>query len=117
MGKATPGSLLHFNPVPGNELDLDIINKDHPVMLCVCNAPELQNDLAPSIGANIKVCKGQMKKPGKHKSIFLFDEMPTVNIDGGLWRCISYYSGWKDLYFLCFTYWIGGYCSSCGHLR
>ena len=43
-----------FNPEAGNELDLDITNKDHPVMLCVCNAPELQNALAPSIGAVIQ---------------------------------------------------------------
>ena len=70
-----------LNPETGNELDLDITNKDHPVLLCVCNSPELQNALAPSIGAVIQVCKSQMNKLGKHKSIFLFDEMPTVYID------------------------------------
>ncbi len=70
-----------FNPDPGNELDLDITNTQHPVLLCVCNAPEIQNALAPSIGAIIQVCKVQMNKLGKHKSIFLFDEMPTIYID------------------------------------
>ena len=70
-----------FNPESRNEFDLNITSKEHPVLLCVCNAPELQNALAPSIGAVIQVCKVQMNKLGKHKSIFLFDEMPTIYID------------------------------------
>ncbi len=70
-----------FNPEQDHEFDLDITNKNNPVMLSVCNAPELQNALAPAIGAIIQVCKVQMNKLGKQKSIFLFDEMPTVYID------------------------------------
>ena len=70
-----------FNPEPENEFDLDITNKERPVLLSICNAPEIQNALAPAIGAVIQVCKVQMNKLGKHKSIFLFDEMPTVYID------------------------------------
>ena len=77
----SPEAYYIFNPESGNEFDLDITSKDHPVMLCVCNAPELQNALAPSIGAVIQVCKVQMNKLAKHKSIFLFDEMPTIYID------------------------------------
>ncbi len=70
-----------FNPEPEYELNLDITNLNYPVMLCVCNAPELHNALAPSIGAVIQACKVQMNKLGKYKSIFLFDEMPTIYID------------------------------------
>lgn len=70
-----------FNPTPEADFNMDITNPEHPVMLSVCNAPELQNALAPAIGAIIQVCKNQMNKLGKQKSIFLFDEMPTVYID------------------------------------
>jgi hypothetical protein len=70
-----------FNPEPDKEFDLDITSLLHPVLLCVCNTPEIQNALAPSIGAIIQVCKVQMNKLSKHKSIFLFDEMPTIYID------------------------------------
>ncbi len=70
-----------FNPDPDQEFDLDITNKETPVMLSICNSPELQNALAPAIGAIIQVCKVQMNKLGKQKSIFLFDEMPTIYVD------------------------------------
>ena len=70
-----------FNPDPDQEFDLDITNKENPVILSICNSPELQNALAPAIGAIIQVCKVQMNKLGKQKSIFLFDEMPTIYVD------------------------------------
>jgi len=70
-----------FNPDPDQEFDLDITNKENPVMLSICNSPELQNALAPAIGAIIQICKVQMNKLSKQKSIFLFDEMPTIYVD------------------------------------
>lgn len=70
-----------FNPDQDQEFDLDITNRENPVMLSICNSPELQNALAPAIGAIIQVCKVQMNKLGKQKSIFLFDEMPTIYVD------------------------------------
>lgn len=70
-----------LNPEPKQEFDLDITNKNHPTLLSVCNAPELQHALAPAIGAIIQVCKVQMNKLGKQRSVFIIDEMPTVYID------------------------------------
>ena len=70
-----------LNPDHDNEFSLDITNKDQPVLLSIGNSPELRNAYAPAIGAIMQVCKMQMNKLGKNKSIFLVDELPTVYID------------------------------------
>lgn len=59
--RRSPEVYYVFNPESENEFDLDITNKESPVLLSICNE--------------------QMNKLGKNKSIFLFDEMLTVFID------------------------------------
>jgi len=70
-----------LNPQIGEELDLDITNPDNPVILCLCNTPNLRNAISPAIGAIMQICKMQMNRLGKNKSIFMVDELPTIYID------------------------------------
>jgi hypothetical protein len=62
-----------------SEFDLDITNRDNPTLLCIGNAPDLKDAVTPSISCIGSVLMMKMNQPGKNKSIFLVDELPTVN--------------------------------------
>lgn len=68
-------------PLEGQEMSLDITNEDNPVLLCIGNAPGKQGVYSPILGSIIQVCRMQMNRLGKRKSVFLFDELPTIYID------------------------------------
>lgn len=76
----SPETYYVFHPDPEDEFSLNITHPENPYLLALCNAPELQNSIAPAIGAITQVVVNQMNKLGKHKSIFLFDELPTIFI-------------------------------------
>ncbi|MFV0536355.1 MAG: type IV secretory system conjugative DNA transfer family protein [Dysgonomonas sp.] len=61
------------------EFDLDITNKKNTKLLCVGNAPDLKDAVSPAISCIGSVIMTRMNQPGKSKSIFLVDELPTVN--------------------------------------
>lgn len=65
-----------------DEFSLDISNKKEPYMLCVGNSPELKDAISPAISVIITTVMGQMNNPGKQKSIFCIDELPTIVIYG-----------------------------------
>ena len=62
-----------------NEFDLDITNKNNTTLLCVGNAPDLKDAVSPAISCIGSVVMTRMNQPDKCKSIFLVDELPTVN--------------------------------------
>lgn len=64
------------------EFNLDITNKEKPVMLCVGNAPNISEAVSPAISCIANIVMGQMNQPGKVPSIFLNDEFPTFIIYG-----------------------------------
>lgn len=65
-----------------DEFNLDITNKDNPSLLCIGNCPELKATISPAISSIFTVIQSQMNLPGKQKSIFCVDELPTVNLFG-----------------------------------
>lgn len=62
------------------EFDLDITNKDYPTLLCVGNSPDLKESVSPAISCIGSVLMAQMNQPSKCKSVFLVDELPTINL-------------------------------------
>lgn len=64
----------------GNELDLDINNKENPKLLCIGNESTLADTYAPVISLIISVAAKQMNQPNKHKSFIMMDEAPTLYI-------------------------------------
>lgn len=71
-----------LSPKKEDEFNLDITNKDKPVLLCVGNAPSISEAVSPAISCIANVVMGQMNRPGKVPSIFLNDEFPTINLYG-----------------------------------
>lgn len=71
-----------LSPLPEEEFDLDITNKDHPTLLCLGNAPSIKEAISPPISCIASVVMSQMNNPGKQKSVFMVDEFPTVNLQG-----------------------------------
>ncbi len=67
---------------PEEEFNLDITNREKPVMLCVGNAPNISEAVSPAISCIANIVMGQMNQPGKVPSIFLNDEFPTFIIYG-----------------------------------
>lgn len=63
-----------------DDFDLNITNPNKPIMLSICNDPEIKESLSPGISLILSVCMQQMNQQGKHKSIFCVDELPTVYI-------------------------------------
>lgn len=63
-----------------DELDLDITNKAHPTLLCIGNDPMLSEALSAVISALTYICMINMNQPDRVKSIFCFDEIPSVVI-------------------------------------
>lgn len=71
-----------LSPLPEEEFDLDITNKEHPTLLCLGNAPSIKEAVSPPISCIASVVMSQMNNPGKQKSVFMVDEFPTVNLQG-----------------------------------
>lgn len=63
-----------------DDFDLNITNPNKPIMLTICNDPEIKESLSPGISLILSVCMQQMNQQGKNKSIFCIDELPTVYI-------------------------------------
>jgi hypothetical protein len=65
-----------------DEFSLDITNAENPVLLCIGNSPELKDSISPAISSVLTVVQSQMNNPGKSKSIFCIDELPTIVLYG-----------------------------------
>ena len=65
-----------------DELDLDVSNPKRPTLLCIGNSPDLKEAVGPAISCITSVVMRQMNRSGRVKSIFVIDELPTVNIVG-----------------------------------
>ncbi|WP_099545598.1 type IV secretory system conjugative DNA transfer family protein [Maribacter sp. 4G9] len=65
----------------GNDLDLNINDPLNPKFLCIGNESTLAETYAPVISLLISVALKQMNKPGKHKSVVVVDELPTLYIN------------------------------------
>ncbi len=63
-----------------DEINLDINNKEKPVLLTIGNNPSIQDSLSPVISLIITVCLKMMNAPNKHHSIVVLDEAPTIYI-------------------------------------
>lgn len=71
-----------LSPLPEEEFSLDITNFDHPVLLCIGNAPSIKEAISPPISCIASVLMSQMNNPGKVKSVFIVDEFPTIMLQG-----------------------------------
>ncbi len=77
-----------------DELDMDITNKEHPTLLCIGNDPMLSEALSAVISALTYICMMNMNQPGRVKSIFCFDEIPSVilyKVDDFIATCRKYH--------------------------
>jgi hypothetical protein len=82
LGKLrTRESYYVLTPLEGQEMRLDVTNKNNPIMLCLGNAPRKQAVCSPILGSIVQIIRMQMNRLGKRKSIFMFDELPTLYID------------------------------------
>lgn len=61
-------------------IDLDLNHPSCPTLLTVANDPVLSEALCPVISLIATVCMKKMNQQGKHKSLFLLDEAPTLFI-------------------------------------
>ena len=77
---ATLNSATIFWVLSGNDLDLNLNDKDKPKFLCVGNDSSLSETYAPVISLIISVCSKLMNRPDKHHSLILLDEAPTIYI-------------------------------------
>ena len=70
-----------MNGQEGEEhIDLDLSHPSCPTLLTVANDPVLSEALCPVISLIATVCMKKMNQQGKHKSVFLLDEAPTLFI-------------------------------------
>lgn len=69
-----------LNPSEGEDFDLNITDPAKPIYFCVCNSPKIRTSLSAVISLVTAVCKNQMNQLGKHKSMFIVDELPTQYI-------------------------------------
>lgn len=70
-----------LSPPEHEEFDLNITNKENPYIFCLGNAPKKPGVYDAALGVIVQILKGQMNQLGKNKSIWLFDELPTIFID------------------------------------
>ncbi|TMM58434.1 type IV secretory system conjugative DNA transfer family protein [Maribacter algarum] len=77
---STLNSATIFWVLSGNDLDLNLNDKENPKFLCVGNESSLSETYAPVISLIISVCTKLMNKPDKHHSLILLDEAPTIYI-------------------------------------
>lgn len=64
----------------GDDFSLDVNNPDSPKFVCVGNDSSLPKVYAPVISLIISVASKIMNNPGKHQSIIILDEAPTLYI-------------------------------------
>ena len=71
-----------FSAQPGDEghVSLDVSDPSYPQFLSVANNPALSEVCSPLISLLALVCMKHMNQQGKHKSIFVLDEAPTLFI-------------------------------------
>jgi hypothetical protein len=67
-----------FWVLSGDDVSLDITNPEHPTMLCLGNSPSIRESISPVLSVISLCCMNLMNQPGRVKSIFCFDELPTV---------------------------------------
>ena len=70
-----------LSPKPDEEFSLDITNPKNPVMFCIGNAPVKSAVYTPVLSSVMQICKTQMNRLGKHRSVFVVDELPSIFID------------------------------------
>lgn len=59
---------------------MDLNNPDHPIFLCLGGDREVMDSLRPILGLYSTVAVKRMNRKGKHHSILLLDEAPTIYI-------------------------------------
>lgn len=64
----------------GNDFDLDLNNPKEPKLLCLGNSPQMQETYGPIISLICTVALKMMNQDGKHPSLVLLDEAPTLYI-------------------------------------
>jgi len=67
-----------FWVLSGDDISLDITNPEHPTMLCLGNSPSIRESVSPVLSVISLCCMNHMNQPERVKSIFTFDELPTV---------------------------------------
>jgi hypothetical protein len=67
-----------FWVLSGNEINLNLNDKDSPVLLCIVNDQQKEETIAPVASLIVTVCRKMMNVKRRHKSIFLLDEAPTM---------------------------------------
>jgi hypothetical protein len=65
-----------------DSFNLDITNKKNPSLLCLGNAQSIKEAVSPCLAMITSCVMKQMNNAGKKKSIFFFDELPTIIING-----------------------------------
>ncbi|MDB5159433.1 MAG: Type secretory pathway VirD4 component-like protein [Mucilaginibacter sp.] len=66
----------------GNDLTLDINNPDAPKLLCIGNNPQKTQTYGAVISLYVNRLIKQVNKKGKLKSSLIFDEFPTIYVNG-----------------------------------
>lgn len=69
-----------FYPLSGNDFSLEINNPDNPIWLSLGNSSSIPETYSPVLSLIITVALKQMNQPGKHHSVVLLDEAPTLYI-------------------------------------
>jgi hypothetical protein len=67
-----------FWVLSGNEINLNLNDKNAPVLLCIVNDQQKEETIAPVASLIVTVCRKMMNVKRRHKSIFLLDEAPTM---------------------------------------
>jgi hypothetical protein len=74
--------LLSSEPGDEGHVSLDVSDPRHPTFLSIGNDPRLGASFAPVIALLATVCMQHMNQQGKHRSVFILDEAPTLFIPG-----------------------------------
>jgi len=74
--------LLSSHPGDDGHVHLDVSDPMRPTFLSVGNDPHLGASFTPIIALLATVCMQHMNQQGKHKSVFILDEAPTLFIPG-----------------------------------
>lgn len=69
-----------FWVLSGNELTLDLNNPNEKKFLTVANTPPLSSTFGPPISLIFSAALQQMNQQGKHQSVCVIDELPTMYI-------------------------------------
>ncbi|MEL7531760.1 MAG: type IV secretory system conjugative DNA transfer family protein, partial [Bacteroidota bacterium] len=69
-----------FWVLSGDDFDLNLNQSEQPTFLCIGNNPSLSDSLAPVVSLIITVALKLMNQQGKHHSMILLDEGPSLYI-------------------------------------